>query len=67
MMVILGSKNFSIYITVLKSVHATSSHHFKSSLKLYYSNALTKIYDCNDLRTWKTVCVKCKRAALVAR
>ena len=35
---------------------------FKSELKMYYRNALTSVYSCDDPRTWKSVCVKCKRA-----
>ncbi len=35
---------------------------FKSGLKMYYRNALTSVYSCDDPRTWKSVCVKCKRA-----
>ena len=35
---------------------------FKSGLKMYYRNALTSVYSCDDLRTWKSVCVKCKKA-----
>ena len=35
---------------------------FKSGLKLYYKNALLNTYNCDDPRTWKSVCVKCKRA-----
>ena len=35
---------------------------FKSGLKLYYKNARSNTYNCDDPRTWKSVCVKCKRA-----
>ena len=35
---------------------------FKSGLKLYYKHALSKTFKCDDPRTWKSVCVKCKRA-----
>jgi hypothetical protein len=35
---------------------------FKSGLKLYYKNALSNTYNCDDPRTWKSVRVKCKRA-----
>jgi hypothetical protein len=35
---------------------------FKSGLKLYYKHALSKTFKCGDSRTWKSVCVKCKRA-----
>jgi hypothetical protein len=34
----------------------------KSGLKLYYKNALLNTYNCDDPRTWKSVCAKCKRA-----
>ncbi len=37
-------------------------HAFKSGLKLYYTNALSKVYNCDDPRSWKSVCIKCKRA-----
>ncbi len=37
-------------------------HAFKSGLKLYYTNALSSVYNCDDPRSWKSVCVKCKRA-----
>ena len=37
-------------------------HAFKFGLKMYYKNVLSNIYNCDDLRTWKSVCVKCKRA-----
>ena len=35
---------------------------FKSGLKTYYKYALSNIYNYDDPRTWKSVCVKCKRA-----
>ena len=35
---------------------------FKSGLKTYYKYALSNIYKYDDPRTWKSVCVKCKRA-----
>ena len=35
---------------------------FKSGLKMYCRNALTSVYSCDDPRTWKSVCVKCKKA-----
>jgi hypothetical protein len=35
---------------------------FKSGLKLYYKHTLSKTFKCDDPRTWKSVCVKCKRA-----
>ena len=35
---------------------------FKSKLKTYYEHALSKIYNCDDPRTWKSICAKCRRA-----
>ncbi len=35
---------------------------FKSKLKTYYKHALSKVYNCDDPRTWKSICVKCRRA-----
>ena len=35
---------------------------FKSKLKTYYEHALSNVYDCDDPRTWKSICVKCRRA-----
>ena len=36
---------------------------FKSKLKTYYKHALPKVYNCDDPRTWKSICVnKCRRA-----
>lgn len=35
---------------------------FKYGLVLYYRDALTKSYDTEVPRTWKPVCIKCKRA-----
>ena len=34
---------------------------FKSKLKTYYEHALSNVYDCDDPRTWKSICVKCRR------
>ncbi len=34
----------------------------KSKLKTYYKHALSKVYNCDDPRTWKPICVKCRRA-----
>ena len=35
---------------------------FKSKLKTYYEHTLSKIYNCDNPRTWKSICVKCSRA-----
>jgi hypothetical protein len=35
---------------------------FKSGLKSYYKHALSSTFDVDDPRTWKSVCIKCKRA-----
>jgi hypothetical protein len=35
---------------------------FKSGLKSYYNHALSSTFDVDDPRTWKSVCIKCKRA-----
>ena len=35
---------------------------FKSKLKTYYEHALSSVYNCDDPRTWKSICVKCRRA-----
>ena len=32
---------------------------FKSKLLQYYHNAVKNVYDINDARTWKSVCLKC--------
>ena len=37
-------------------------HTFKSKLKTYYEHALSSVYNCDDPRTWKFICVKCRRA-----
>ena len=37
-------------------------HQFKNSLRVYYLDALRKTYDADNLRTWKTVCLKCNSA-----
>ncbi len=34
---------------------------FKTGLKSYYKHALSSTFDLDDPRTWKSVCVKCKR------
>ena len=39
--------------------------YFKKSLYSYYNIALKDIYDINDNRTWKSVCIKCKNARLL--
>jgi hypothetical protein len=40
--------------------------YFKKSLYSYYNKALLKdIYDIDDNRTWKSVCIKCKNARLL--
>ena len=35
---------------------------FKSGLKSYYKHAPSSTFDVDDPRTWKSVCIKCKRA-----
>ena len=35
---------------------------FKSGLKQYYKHALSNTFDMDDPRTWKSACIKCKRA-----
>ena len=35
---------------------------FKSRLKSYYKHALSNTFDVDNPRTWKSVCIKCKRA-----
>ncbi len=35
---------------------------FKSKFKTYYKHALSKVYNCDDPCTWKSICVKCRRA-----
>ena len=35
---------------------------FKSGLKSYYKHALSNTFDVDDPRTWKSVCIKCRRA-----
>jgi hypothetical protein len=36
---------------------------FESKLKTYYEHALSKVYNCDDPRTWKSIiCVKCRMA-----
>ena len=32
---------------------------FKSKLLQYYHDAVKNVYDINDARTWKSVCLKC--------
>lgn len=39
--------------------------YFKRSLFSYYSKALKEVYDIDDNRTWKSVCIKCKTARLL--
>ena len=39
--------------------------YFKKSLYSYYNKALKDIYDIDDNRTWKSVCIKCKNARLL--
>ena len=34
---------------------------FKAVLKSYYKHALSSTFDLDETRTWKSVCVKCKR------
>jgi hypothetical protein len=43
----------------------SSSERYWSELKLktYYEHAISKVYNCDDPRTWKSICVNCRRAA----
>ena len=35
---------------------------FKSAMREYYNTALKNTYDCDDARTFKTICPRCNRA-----
>lgn len=38
---------------------------FKRKLNSYYKDALRTVYDIDDCRTWKSICIKCKSARLL--
>ena len=38
---------------------------FKRKLNTYYKDALTTVYNIDDCRTWKSICIKCKSARLL--
>ncbi len=40
---------------------------FKAGLKSYYKHALSSTFDLDDPRTWKSVCVKCKRGSSLSQ
>ena len=40
---------------------------FKTKLIIYYKDALRVIYDVDDYRTWKTICIKCRSACLLLK
>ena len=42
-----------------------SISYFKKNVYSCYNKALKDIYDINDSRTWKSVCIKCKTARLL--
>ena len=39
---------------------------FKSLLPDYYRSALNLVYDHDNLRTWKSICLKCNKARRLA-
>ena len=39
-----------------------SFYAFKCGLKSYYKRALLMTYNCEEPRSWKTVCIKCRKA-----
>jgi hypothetical protein len=38
---------------------------FKSKLNKYYRDALRTVYNIDDCRTWKSICIKCRTARLL--
>jgi hypothetical protein len=58
------TKLWNILPNVLTLENQTLSY-FKKSLYSYYNKALKDIYDIDDNRTWKSVCIKCKNARLL--
>ncbi len=54
-------KTWNVLSSDLRNQNIGGLSSFKASLKSYYKHALSSIFDLDDPRTWKSVCIKCKR------
>ena len=49
-------------LTEILDLNVKNFNKFKSVIQAYYNTALKNTYDCDDPRTFKTICPRCNRA-----